>query len=315
MKVDLKSDADHHKAVLQALLVTFLWSTSWVFIKIGLVEIRPLSFAGLRYGLAFLCMLPIFVRRRQYRQLSGLPRNTWGLLALLGIIYYAATQGAQFVALAYLPAVSVNLILTFTTIIVALSGMVFLAERPTARQWLGILIAIGGAVVYFYPVSLPEGVAIGLIAGGVAVVANSVSSVLGRRVNSDPRLSPLTVTVVSMGIGSLLLAVVGLSIEGLPPVTFRNVLIITWLAVVNTAFAFTLWNHTLQTLDAFESSVINNTMMIQIPILAIIFLGERLTASEFAGLGIAILGTLLVQFSRRRKQRDNVNKMAVGASD
>jgi drug/metabolite transporter (DMT)-like permease len=98
-------------------------------------------------------------------------------------------------------------------------------------------------------------------------------------------------------------------------VTFRNVLIITWLAVVNTAFAFTLWNHTLQTLDAFESSVINNTMMIQIPILAIIFLGERLTASEFAGLGIAILGTLLVQFSRRRKQRDNVNKMAVGASD
>ena len=36
------------KAVLQALFVTFLWSTSWVFIKFGLVDIPALTFAGLR---------------------------------------------------------------------------------------------------------------------------------------------------------------------------------------------------------------------------------------------------------------------------
>ena len=46
----------HVTAVFQALFVTFLWSTSWVLIKIGLVDIAPLTFAGLRYGLAFLCL-------------------------------------------------------------------------------------------------------------------------------------------------------------------------------------------------------------------------------------------------------------------
>ena len=45
---------------LQAVIVTFLWSTSWVLIKLGLEEIPAINFAGLRYTLAFL----ILSRRR-----------------------------------------------------------------------------------------------------------------------------------------------------------------------------------------------------------------------------------------------------------
>ena len=44
--------AEHRNALLQALFVTFLWSTSWVLIKLGLRDIPALTFAGLRYGLA-----------------------------------------------------------------------------------------------------------------------------------------------------------------------------------------------------------------------------------------------------------------------
>ena len=49
------------RARFQALFVTFLWSTSWVLIKIGLQDIPALTFAGLRYGLAFLCLLPFLL--------------------------------------------------------------------------------------------------------------------------------------------------------------------------------------------------------------------------------------------------------------
>jgi len=48
----------HTVANIQALLVTFLWSTSWVLIKYGLDEIPALTFAGLRYTAAFLILLP-----------------------------------------------------------------------------------------------------------------------------------------------------------------------------------------------------------------------------------------------------------------
>jgi drug/metabolite transporter (DMT)-like permease len=75
--------------------------------------------------------------------------------------------------------------------------------------------------------------------------------------------------------------------------------VITWLAIVNTAFAFTLWNHTLRTLSAVESSVINNTMLIQVAILAWLFLGERLNRQELLGLALAGIGAFVVQLRRR----------------
>ncbi len=46
----------HLVSVFQALFVTFLWSTSWILIKSGLDEIPALTFAGLRYTLAFLVL-------------------------------------------------------------------------------------------------------------------------------------------------------------------------------------------------------------------------------------------------------------------
>jgi drug/metabolite transporter (DMT)-like permease len=68
--------------------------------------------------------------------------------------------------------------------------------------------------------------------------------------------------------------------------------------LVNTAFAFTLWNHTLRVLTAMESGIINNTMQIWIPILAVLFLGESLNARQVAGMTLALIGTLLVQLKK-----------------
>jgi len=59
-----------------------------------------------------------------------------------------------------------------------------------------------------------------------------------------------------------------------------SLLYILWLALVNTAFAFTIWNLTLRTLTATESSVINGTMLFQIAILAWIFLGRGVSLKD-----------------------------------
>ena len=294
-------------AGLQALLVTFLWSTSWVLIKIGLGEIPAVTFAGLRYALAFLILLPFFLRTRQHEVLRSLPARGWARLLMLGFLYYTLTQGTQYVGLDYLPAVTVSLLLNLSPVLVALLGVIFLAERPAIPQWLGVLLSVSGTLLYFYPVATPAGQLIGFAAVLLGLLANAVSSILGREINRSGALSPLAVTVVSMGFGAVLLLSSGLLLEDLPRLTLQSWLIITWLALVNTAFAFTLWNHTLRTLSAVESSVINNTMLIQIAILAWLFLHERLTPIEIAGLAVAGLGSLVVQIRRTRR------KLAVSA--
>jgi drug/metabolite transporter (DMT)-like permease len=216
-------------------------------------------------------------------------------LLVLGLLFYAVTQGASFVALAFLPAITVNLLWSFSAVFVALLGISILQEHLTAIQWTGILLSIIGAVVYFYPVSFPANFIVGLIAAVIGVAANAIASILGRDINRMGKLDPLTVTVVSMGIGSVALLITGISTGGLPPLSLQSWAIIGWLALVNTAFAFTLWNRTLQTLQATESSVINGTMMIWIPILAVLFLDEQLYLKEIVGLIAAGVGALIVQ--------------------
>ncbi len=87
-----------------------------------------------------------------------------------------------------------------------------------------------------------------------------------------------------MGIGAILLLGTGLATQGMPNLSLTHWAIIVWLAIVNTAFAFTLWNLTLRVLSAMESSIINSTMLIQIAVLAWIFLDERVTWQEGFGM-------------------------------
>lgn len=294
MKIRLRLKP-HTTAVLQALLVTLLWSTSWILIKIGLVDIPALTFAGMRYVAAFICLVPFLMRQVQRRALTDLSRRQWGLLLLLGILFYTIVQGAQFLGLSYLPAATVSLILNFTTLVVALMGMVWLGEQVGWKGWAGVLLSFAGAVVYFYPVNLPGSQYLGIIVVTVGMLTNAVSSILGRYINHRENIPPLVVTSVSMGFGGIFLLAVGIFSQGLPILTPLNWLIILWLAVVNTAFAFTLWNHTLRILPAMESSIINSTMLVQIALLAWLVLGENLTGREWMGLLLVGTGVLIVQ--------------------
>lgn len=287
----------HITAVLQALFVSFLWSTSWVLIKFGLDEIPALTFAGLRYTLAFLVLLPLAARREHREVLAGLSGRRWLELAGLGLLFYTLTQGAMFMALAFLPAMPVSLILSFSPAAVALLAIPMLAELPTRIQWGGMVLFLMGVLAYFSPFEGPLQ-PIGLAAALIALATNAVSSVMGRSVNRRRDLHPLLVTVVSMGVGAIALLGVGLAVEGLPHLDARSWAIIAYLAVINTALAFTLWNHTLQRLTAVESSIINNTMLLQIVILAWAFLGEPLGWKAVLGIGLAAIGALLVQLRK-----------------
>ena len=129
-------------AIAQAVFVVFLWATSWVFVKIGLQDIPPVTFAGLRYFLAFLCLLVVMNLNGSKSDFRRLPKSAWIRLFLLGILFYTVTQGAIFVALAYLPAVTVNLLWSFSSVLVAVFGAVWLAERPSTLQWTGMILKI-----------------------------------------------------------------------------------------------------------------------------------------------------------------------------
>jgi drug/metabolite transporter (DMT)-like permease len=289
-------------AILLAVLVTFFWSTSWVFIKIGLRgSIPPITFAGLRYTIAFLCLTPLVIfNPTQRAALRRLKRREWIMLALLGVVFYTIAQGAQYASLYYLPAIVVNLLINLSPVFVGLVSIFFVKEPPTTLQWMGVGLATLGMAVFFLPVSLPSSAFIGLSLAVLAMLSNATATLQGRQANRDLSLSPLLITFVSMGIGSILMLTVGLGFQGFGNPTPLDWGFIIWMAVVNTAFSFTLWNHTQRTLSAIESSIMASLMMPQIAIMALIFLGEKLSVKEVIALILVGAGVLIVQLRRRK---------------
>ena len=266
-----------------------------MLIRWGLDEaLEPVTFASLRYGLAALILGGwVLARGSLRRNLIGLSRAEVGRIVALGIVFYALTQGAQFIAIDHQPAATTSLVLSLTPLLVAVLAGRSVAEAPSRRQVTGAVTVALGAWLYFVG-DLGATVA-GMAAALVGLGANAVSALLGRRVNREARVPAIVVTALSMAVGALVLAAVGIVAEGPPSVSSQAWLVITWLAVVNTALAFTLWNLSLRRLSALESAAINNTMLVQIALLAWVFLDETLGYGEVAGIALVSLGVFLTQ--------------------
>ncbi len=292
-------------SIFQAFFVTLLWSSSWPIIKFGLEEIPPITFAGLRYITASLILFSVvLISSKQRRILKTINRRWWLKLVLYGLIFYTITQGAQFFGLLFLPAITVSMLLSFTPILVLIFAIFLIKEKPSKLQFFFVIIALLGAFLYFFRsinLDLSSMVILALIIVIVGVLANALSAIMGRSINKSQELNPLIVTSISMLVGSIVLLIVGLIIEDIPKLSLLSIGYILWLSIVNTAFAFTLWNHAMQKLAAVEISMINNTMLVQITILAVLFLSERPTVLEWIGLVIiAISGILLPLFSSKK---------------
>lgn len=300
----MRSTTVHIRALATALFVTMLWSSSWILVRMGLddEELRPLTFAGLRYTLAALVLLAWTSSRPVHRaQLRGLTTSQWRSLAVLGLVYFTVTQGAQFVAIDAQPAATSSLMLAPTALLVALGSRRSLGEPPQPAQFVGAALIIVGALLYF--TGDLGATVLGMTASVIGLLANATGALLGRSANRSASLSPVVVTSASMCVGAPLLLVSGLLVEGVPDLTARVVVIIVWLAVVNTAVAFTLWNRSLRHLAAVESSAINNTMLIQIAALAWIFLDEAPGTVGVVGIFVVSFGAFLTTGARGTSSR------------
>ena len=294
-----KPASQRTKAILQALLVTMLWSSSWILIKFTISDIPPLTFAGLRYGFASLFLLPGLLKNKT--TIRNLTKQNWQQLILLGIVFYTFTQGGQFITLKYLPTVTFSLLLNFSSVFIAIFGIFLLHEKPSLFQWAGIAVFIIGVLLYFTPNPDLQGEWIGYFFAGFTVLANALAALLGRMVNRHGKLPASVTTGISMSIGAIFLLLAGLTSESFPTLSITNWIVILSLAAVNTAFAFTLWNKSLQVLSAVESGVLNNSMLVQIALLSWIFLRDALSIRDWISLLIATAGMVMVNLQKKPK--------------
>lgn len=191
-----------------------------------------------------------------------------------------------------------SLIYNFAPFLIALASRILSNDPPSWRQWVGVLLSVLGATIYFLPFESNTAITAGYLVALIGLLSCSTSSLLGRHLNQRSGLPPIVITTVSMGIGGLLLLMVGGTTQGFGQLNLTQWLIIGWLAIVNTGLAFTLWNTALRTLSALESSIINNSILIQVAVLAWLVLDETLTTQQIFAMILVVIGVIIVQVRR-----------------
>jgi len=277
-------------ALLEALAVMLIWGSSFVLVKTVLKYAGPLTLAGLRYFAAFLILLPFALRRNRHH----LSRAQWLRLALMGLCAYTLGNGCLFWGMKYLPATTTSFLMGLIPLLVLVMGIFWLREFPTWMQVAGLAVCLLGYAAFFAP-GLGSGEKLGLAITAGGLLAFAVFGILGRQVARDQSIGTLALTAFPLGFGGAASLIVALAVEGIPQVTPTGAGIILWLALVNTALAYLLYNHSLQTLTALELNLVLNLSPFATALMAALALSETFQPVQYVGMVIAIVGVALAQ--------------------
>lgn len=275
-------------------LLSCLWGPSFLFIKVAVTEIPPLTLVTGRVGVA--AALLYLVLRAQGQRLPRFGR-VWGHLAVMGLLNNAVpflliSWGEQYVDSAL--AAILNGTMPLFTIILA---HFFVADdRMTPAKLVGVLAGFGGLLLLIAP-SLVEGVHAttwGLTAVAIASASYALSAVYAR--NHLRGASPIVPTAQLM-LATLYLLPLALAVErpfNLPLPSWPALGSLLALAVLGTAMALVLYYHILNRTSPTFLSMVTYLLPVFGVILGVVVLDERLSWNAYAGCGLILFGVMVV---------------------
>ncbi|SCF35593.1 Permease of the drug/metabolite transporter (DMT) superfamily [Micromonospora echinospora] len=292
-------------AHLYLLTTMALFGSAFASSKVVVGHLPHQVAAVLRFGggAVILLLITLAISRRGTGTFSWRDALRAGAVGLLGVFGYNVFF---FWGLSLAPSIDGSVIVPVLSPVITTAVMLVVSrERPSSSRLTGLLLGLGGAVVFF----LGAGVAIDsrrltgdlvYLAGAVAWAAYSITS---KRVLN--RMDPLRATTSGTVVGALALAVFAAPSVGdadwsaVPGHVWVNVV---YLAVGPTAVAYLFYYRGLRAVSPTTATV----MMFSSPLFGITcsvaFLGESFHALQVVGALIMLVGALLAvggQFVRR----------------
>lgn len=272
-----------------------------MFIKLGLEDLPPLTFAGIRFVIAVTILVSLVAIRGLKWPRS---RRNWLLLAVSGVLAFSLNYGLLFWGEQYISSgLAALLQATIPAFGLIIAHFYLPGEQLTPAKLFGIALGVFGVAVVF---SSQLGVAgPRALAGCVALVFSSVcaaySNVLVKAYGK--KLDPAILAGGQMFFGMLPLLLIGIPLEG-NPLRFHwtpmAVLALFYLAVVGSVVAFLLYYWLVQNMD------VTNTMLIALvtPVVAVVLgmlvLKEELGWRTLAGGAMIMAGIGMIVLRRRR---------------
>jgi drug/metabolite transporter (DMT)-like permease len=287
------SSASRGRLFIAYVACVVFWGSSWAVVKLGLEELPPLRFAGLRMLLAGLLMLPFSGLHR-----GRLEARAWGRLVGVGVLQIALPYGLLFIAQQWIPSSWSALLFSTYSVWLLLLGRALLPDQPLTPVKLGAAaLGLTGVVAlqleHLHGLGLSGTVLLGVVLSLVATVSISVANVLVRRSlgGVTPGLSVCVQTLSS----SLLLLAASWGMEAELPASWtpRSVGALVYLAVFATAVTYQLlfWMLPRMSLSAIGAMPVLDTLVAGL--LGVVLLDEAVTPSLLVGGALILSGAAL----------------------
>ena len=283
------------------IVLCLIWGTTWFFIKVGLRDLPPVTFAAARFVLAVSILFPVILVMRLRMPKT---RREWRLIALTGFLQFSLNYSAVFWSEQYISSGLASVLQAMITVFGLVLAWFFLPhEKITRLKIFAVAAGFTGVVVIFYDQlrvesTLAFAACCAIVAGAYAAAQASI--LVKARAGG---IEPAVLVCFQMICGLPAIILYALAVEGSPLEhnwTGRAIASVLYLAVLGTIIAFWLYYWLLSKIES------NRAMMISLvtPLIAVVIgaglLGEQLPPTTLFG-GILILAaTALIALRKKR---------------
>jgi len=275
------------------ILLSLIWGSSFLFARIAVQEVPPITLVLLRVALAAF-VLNFVIWASQQREDGPLPWGSFAVMGILnnvipfGLIFYGQQEiGAGLAAI-------INAMTPIWTVIIAHFSTG--DERFSAQKISAILLGFAGVTVLIGAEAL-SGLSASVIAQ-VAVLGATISygcaGVFGKRFAKVP---PMQTARGQLSMSTLIIVPIAVLVDQpwtLPIPSWTTIWSIVALAVVCTALAYLMFFRILARAGAVNISLVTLLVPVSAILLGIIVLGETLAMRHFVGMTLIMISLLIM---------------------
>lgn len=282
------------------LILCLIWGTTWLFIKVGLEDLPPLSFASLRFIIALIVVASIIFLKK-----IPLPKNKsqWKLLAITGILQFSINYSLVFWSELYISSGLAAVLQAMIPVFGLVLAAVYLPQEKIT--WLKItalaLGILGVSIVFIEQLQVNSFMA---FAGSVGIVlgafAAAYASILTKAKGGS--MHPATLVFGQMLCGILPIIIMALVKEGSPfkyNYSAMAIISVLYLSILGTVLTFWLYYWLLDKIESTKAM----TIALVTPLIAVvcgsIFLDEKLLPQTIIGGFLILTSVGLIVFRKK----------------
>ena len=284
------------KIVVGYIIITLLWGSTWLAIRIGLDSLTPMFAVGVRFFIASIFVYIIMKISKVKLQTDSLSIKLYLFLAFFSFIipFSLVYWGEQFV-----PSGLASVIFAVFPFFVIIFSWLMLPDGSIGiYKSIGVLAGFVGITIIFWDdISLDFAeYSLGMIAILVSATIQGYVAVIIKKHGS--KLNPLSMNFIPLLLTGIVLIPVGLLFENRESLVIdsKAVYSILYLAFFGTVITFTIYFWLMQKINVVILSLSTFLTPIIALILGAILLGEKFTTNHLLGSSLVLIGILFANF-------------------